>query len=54
MMPAIGGEVGMATALLNVRLCQKLLFGKMIVEGHSAGRNFWCNLISASPGWQRF
>jgi hypothetical protein len=28
---------------------QKLLLGKMIVEGHSAGRNFCCNLISASP-----
>ena len=30
---------------------QKLLLGKMIVEGHSAGRNFCCNLISASPSW---
>jgi len=23
---------------------QKLLLGKMIVEGHSAGRDFCCNL----------
>jgi len=30
---------------------QKLLLGKMIVEGHSAGRNFCRNLISASPSW---
>jgi hypothetical protein len=31
---------------------QKLLLGKIIVEGHSAGRNFCRNLISASSSWQ--
>jgi hypothetical protein len=28
---------------------QKLLLGKMIVEGHSAGRNFCCNLRVQAP-----
>jgi hypothetical protein len=39
-------------APFRARSLQKLLLGKMIVEGHSAGRNFCCNLISANLSWR--
>ena len=41
-MSAFGGKADIIRTQRNVRTCksQKLLLGKMIVEGHSAGRNF--------------